>query len=237
MTALWIIGGVAALLALILCLPVGAMCAFGGDKPLSLVLRLGPMRLTLLPKKEGKKKKAAKVKKTEPVDAPPEKEKTFDLRSISWADGKAILRAVWQAVSRALCKCGKRIRIHPLDLCVTVGGDDPADTAERYGQMQMAVWSVMPRLEELVHIPDPRIHMDVDFRADKTEFSGSVGAYFRVGDCLAIAWAALWPLLKTGLPLWRKYRAAAKAAKKAAAAAATTAATAANDTVAGPPAA
>ena len=54
----------------------------------------------------------------------------------------------------------------------------------------------MPWLEKTVHMPDPRIHMEMDFNAAKTKVSGTVGASYRIGDLLAIGFAFAGPALR-----------------------------------------
>ena len=70
----------------------------------------------------------------------------------------------------------------------------------------------MPRLEQLIHIRDPYIHLDVDFHAPAVNVEGQVGAYLRVGDLIAIAFAAAVPLLKWYIPFRRRQKAREKLA-------------------------
>ena len=77
--------------------------------------------------------------------------------------------------------------------------EDPVNTAQWYGWANTAMWTVMPRLEEWIHIPDPHIHMEMDFTAAETKVSGTVGASYRIGDLLAIGFAAAGPVLKFGI--------------------------------------
>ena len=62
---------------------------------------------------------------------------------------------------------------------LVIGGDDPAETAQRYGYASTAVWTVMPRLEELMTIRHPHIHVGVDFTGVPTK--AEVEAHEQVG--------------------------------------------------------
>ena len=125
---------------------------------------------------------------------------------------------MWQSVQGTLRRAGRRIRIDPLDLSFVFGDENPVNTAQWYGWANTAVWTVMPWLEKTVYMPDPRIHMEMDFNAAQTKVSGTVGASYRIGDLLAIGFAAVGPLLRFGIPFLKKQRAIKKAAAKQAAA-------------------
>ena len=88
------------------------------------------------------------------------------------------------------------MRIDPMRLSLTFGGEDPAKTSEMYGWAGTAVWTLMPQMEQLMKIPDPSIHLDVDFQAVSTKAEGEVGISFQIRDFFAIAFAAAKPVLK-----------------------------------------
>lgn len=83
-----------------------------------------------------------------------------------------------------------------MQLSVCFGGDDPAQVAETYGWANVAMWTVMPEVEKLTRMPDPRIHLETDFNAAETRVSGEVGLSFRIGDLVSIGIAFAGPALK-----------------------------------------
>ena len=97
---------------------------------------------------------------------------------------------------RALEQTRRAIRIQPLELCVYVGGEDPADTAELYGLFCAAMWTLMPRLETLLVIPDPSIHLELDLSREKIQLQGKVGVSARIGTLLRVGISAGIPTLK-----------------------------------------
>ena len=205
----WIIlGVVVGLIVLVLCLRVGVVIRLGEE--LQVTACIGPKKLRLVPPPERKPKKKKPEKAVQPSVAEKHEKKTLDMQ-LTAGDIRAGLRAVWQSIQGTLRRVGRRIRIDPLELCFVFGDDDPAAAAELYGWANAAMWTVMPRLEEAVHMPSPHIHMEVDFQAAATRVSGEIGASFRIGDLLVIGWAAARPLLRFGLPLLKRQRAAAKA--------------------------
>lgn len=217
----WIILGViAALIVVILCLRAGVTVSFGEE--LRVTARIGPRTLQIIPAPEKKPKKAKPQEKKPPAEKKPSKEKKKLDIHLTFDDIRGALRAVWQSLQRTLRRIGQRIRIDPMDVSIVLGDENPANTAEWYGWVNTAVWTVMPRLEEWVHMPRPHVHMAMDFNAMETKISGTVGVSFRIGDLLAIGFAAAGPLLRFGIPFLKKQKAikreeARKAAEQAAA--------------------
>ena len=219
MTGWIILGVIVGVIILILCLRVSVQADFGEE--LRVTARIGPMKMQIIPppeKKPRKEKAKKKAKKKEPEsEKKPKEKKKLDLH-LTFADIRNALSAVWQSVQGTLRRAGRRIRIDPLDLSFVFGDENPVNTAQWYGWANTAVWTAMPWLEKTVHMPDPRIHMEMDFNATKTKVSGTVGASYRIGDLLAIGFAAAGPLLRFAIPFLKKQRDIKKVAEKQAAA-------------------
>ena len=208
MTVLWcILGALVLLIILVLLLRVGVLISL--TDTLTVLLRIGPVAIPLYPAAEKKEKPAKKAKPT--TETTPKTKKKLSL-DITRQDVQAALKVVWQALEGVLRRTGKRVRITPCEVSVVVGGPWPDKVAEQYGLVSAAVWTVMPRLEQLIHIRDPYIHLDVDFNAPSTNVEGKLGLYLRVGDLLAIAFAAAKPLLKFYFPSRRRQKARQAAA-------------------------
>lgn len=205
----WIILGViAALIAVLLCLRVGVTASFGEE--LRVTAQIGPATVQIIPPPEKKPAKEKQKKAAAKAEKKPKERKKPDIH-LTLEDIRGGLHAVWQSIQGALRRAGKRIRIDPLRLSFVFGDEDPVNTAQWYGWANSAMWAVMPRLEEMIHMPDPRIHMEMDFTATETKISGTVGASYRIGDLLAIGFAAIGPVLKFGIPFLRKQKAFKKA--------------------------
>ena len=158
----------------------------------------------LLPKPEKKKKpqkekKPKKDKKAEKKEKPKEKKKF----PFTFADIRSALPVLFNALKKALGKIRRRMRIDPLDVCVIFAGDDPAKVAEMFGWANSAMWAMMPQLERLLQIPDPHIHLGVDYERYDLYAEGRVGVTFRVGDLIVIGLTLAVPALKWYLS-WRK---------------------------------
>lgn len=198
---------VLALLTLLLCLlRLGVRASWGTETRVTAIL--GPVRLPLVPKKE-KKPGKDKPRKDKPPKEKAEKPKK-DRRPLPKPGKEDIREAIQRllpALKRALRKLGRGIRIDPLRVSLTLGGkNDPADAAEKFGYLQAAIWAGMPQLERWIRIPDPRIHTDVNFDAEKTEVSGEAAVTLRVGTLLAMGFALLIPALKWFLHYRKRHR-------------------------------
>ena len=207
----YILGGIVLLLVIVWLLRVSVEIVFGQE--LRVTVKIGPKKLTLLPKPE-KKEKAGKEKKKKPeppAAAEGKKEKKKFL--FTFEDIRSALPVVFEALKKALGKIRRRMVVDPLDVSVTFAGDDPAKVAEMYGWAGTAVWTVMPQLESLLHIPDPHIHLGVDYDTFRMRAEGRVGVKFRVGDLIVIVLTLALPVLKWYMA-WRKKNAPNKEATK-----------------------
>ena len=212
MVALWILGILLALIVAALFLRVGVRIAFGDELRVTAVA--GPLRLQIVPRPQRKPKKEKKPKEKseeKPQEAPKEKKKL----GLTPGDIRSALPYLWQSLKGALRKTRQRLRVDPLRLSLVLGGEpDPAASAETYGWISAAVWTFMPRLEELMRIPDPYIHLDVDYSAAETRAEGEVGLSFQIRDLFAIGFAFGIPVLKC-LLRWRKEKKLREEAQKA----------------------
>lgn len=208
MTALKVIGVILLIVFLIGLIRVGAAVRFGEE--LGLRLLIGPFRITLLPAKEKKaaqngekkKKKAAETGKTEQSG----KKKSRSLPKLTRDEWRDLITTALSALKETARRTCGRLRIDPLEILIVFGGEDPADIAQSYGYASAAMWSVMPQLEDLFHIPDPSLHLRMDYSAKETRAEGSVGLSLCVWDMLIIAFALMRPMLKW----YRRFRRAHK---------------------------
>ena len=206
MTALKIVGIVLLILLLLSLTRVGAVVDFGDE--LRVRLRVGPIRRTLLPKKEKKEENAGEQPSAE-KKAPKEKKKRA-LPKLTRSELRDLAETALGALRSTLHRTCRRTRIDPLEVSVVVAGEDPADTAQTYGYANAVLWTVMPGLEELFHIPKPSICLSMDFDRAETRAEGTVGVSLRVCDLIAIALTLALPIGKWLLRCRRAHRNDAK---------------------------
>ena len=195
MTALKILGVILLIFLLIGFIRVGAVVSFG--EALCVRLRIGPLKLTILPKKKkAKKKKKEKPKQEEQVEEEEKPKKKRKLPKLSLGEIVDLIETALTALGVVIRRVCKRLRIDPLDVTVRLGGYDPAAIAQTFAYASAALYALMPKAEELFYIPDPSLHLRMDFDEPSTTADGSVGLSLRICDLFAILFTLAVPLLK-----------------------------------------
>ncbi len=201
-----IIGGI--ILILVLLFLLACLLRVGAEVSLQdkteVYLQIGPVKRKVFP--PGPSPKKTVKKKEKPAGkAASQKKKKRTFPKLSAADLKEAFAVLWPVVCRALDRTRRKIRISPLQLSLTLGGlEDPAGAAEAYGLLQAAVWSVMPALERYLVIPDPFIHLDVDFQANDLRLRGQVGVTARIGALMIVGLGAGIPVLRWFIKLQKR---------------------------------
>ncbi len=182
------------ILALLLLVRIRVQIEFGQE--LRVHLRIALFQKILGEKKTKEKaKKAAKSAKEKVPKPKPSAQELVEL-----------CKTVLRALSLTLRKIRRRVCIDPLMLSLSIGGSDPAKTAESYGYANAAVWTLMPMAEDAFKIPDPQIHLETNFESEQIRAEGRVGVSLRVIDVLVIALVLLIPLLKWYLRYKKAHR-------------------------------
>lgn len=207
---LWILGILIVLAVLIGRTRIGVRVRFG-EAPVSAVLTLGPFRIPLTGKaeKEPEKplKKAKKKEKTPKTSK--EKQEKSSLPKVTAADVKEAVERLWPPLKKALRRTRRSVRVDRMTVSVTIGAaDDPAAGAEAYGWASGAMFNSMPALEELVRIPEPSVHIGLDFDSNATRVQGDVGVSLRLGTLIAVAFGVGVPALRWLSDLKKKQRTA-----------------------------
>lgn len=200
---LWILVALAALIVLLCRTRVGVHAAFGSGT-LTLDAKVGLFHIRVLPVKKKREKTVEKA-----ADAEKERSKgpKTPQPKPSLADIKDAVHTLALPLKRALDRTRRGIRIHPMQLSVTVGGrEDPAAAAELYGYLHAGVWTGMPVLEQLLVIPAPYIHIGIDFDAPDTIAEGELGVSARIGTLLAAALGVGIPALRWFLRYQKKHK-------------------------------
>ncbi len=195
----WVLG-ILVLLILLLCWTRAGVLVTLGDA-LRVDVKLGWLRFQIVP---GKKKPDKKKPKNEEAEEG-KKKKSFPKPSLS--DIREALRMLGPPLKKALGRTRRGIRIDPLRISMVIGGrEDPAAAAQLYGEINAGIWAGMPPLEQLLDIPDPRIHTEADFDAEKTRIEGTLGVTIRIGTVLAVGFGIAVPALRWFLRYMRKHR-------------------------------
>jgi len=193
-----VLGIVLAVLVLLLMVPVGVRLRFDGV--LTLKLRIGPLRLQLLPvrekspaeaEKQKSKKEAKKAKKAAQKTAADTAKKKTKRKRPNREQLFYSVERLGKLLVKVLKKFRRGLRIDPLVLRLTVAGEDPADAAVLYGRLYAAVGGLLPPLKESVSLRGEEIAISLDFDRDTWDVLADVGIYMRVWSVLGIVFCAL----------------------------------------------
>ena len=180
----WIALGVIFLLGI---LPLGVSARYSGEGPLLRVV-IGPVRLTLFPrKKKEKKPKPAKKTAEQPKkqEEPPKQEPAADKKE----KGGSLLDFL-PLVKVALNFLGdfrRKLRVNRLELKLILAGGDPCDLAVNYGRAWTAVGNLMPQLERLFVIKKRDVEVECDFTASETLVIARLDLTITLGRLLGLA--------------------------------------------------
>ncbi|MCI8868958.1 MAG: DUF2953 domain-containing protein [Lawsonibacter sp.] len=181
-------------------IPVGISARYGPDGPL-VHARAGPLKTVVFPRPKRKKKKKAvkqppkqeKKKTVRPKTGPekpkqppkpaPEKKKPQKPLELIQEWFPLIRELLPLALEAAGCFWNKLV-LDRLELCLTVGAEDPADAAILYGQACAALGALWQPLTQAFHIKDGRAHVQLDFQAARPSLTGQAALSLKIGQIL-----------------------------------------------------
>ncbi len=185
MIVLYVILGI---LLLALIFPVGVRLLYHEDG-FFLKLVYGPFRMQLVPSKKKKDKKEKKDKKAK------EKKKEKKKSASQPDEGKkkgGKLSTIMEYVPPILDflqDFRARLRVRKLTLYVSLGGDDPCDTALLYGKLVGGAGTLISFLEQWFRIKQRDIQVFCDFMESETRVYADVDIVIGTGRLL---WLLLW---------------------------------------------
>jgi hypothetical protein len=183
---------VAALVLITLTMSVGVRVLY--DEKLFLWIRVGPVKIRLLPAKKPKKKKGGTDK-----EKAAGKKKAKPKKKHSAAEIKTLVKELLPPAKKALSKAAGALRVDCLALRLTVGGESPAKAAERYGIANAAVWTAVPLLENACRIRRRDIDVSLDYGLRESKASGEIDLSIRLSAGIGIMFSAGIPVLRAVL--------------------------------------
>ena len=189
MRGLIIAAAILALLFLLGCIPLSG----GGEYSsagASLWLRLGPVRITLLPRKQKTQKQREEKspqKPERPQKAKPERQKPTLGGSLAYA--KALLPTVLECARRVW----GAIYLNTLYLELQVGAEDPGEAAMAYGRANAALGAIWTPLVRAFHVKDGHARVNLDFDRKEPALYARAELSIRLGQAL---WLGLYFGLK-----------------------------------------
>lgn len=175
---LWIFLALAAVLALVIFLPVGIRVRYHQES-LKLWYTIGPIRLLRYPEdeKSQEKRKNAKINLRTVLNEPIKANRKYDnVIGDFWAELKTTLELFWYL--------RPKLRIKRLVLKLHLGGDDPVSLAMQYGGAWAAIGGVIPLLEEAFILGKRQLDVDCNFANEKTTLDAKLDITIGFGRLL-----------------------------------------------------
>lgn len=193
MTALWIIGGIILLIALLLLLSVTVYVKIGE----TVQVKIGAcgLRFTVFPSKEkekkGKKPEKARRKKPEKPKAAVPEEKAG---ARSFSETAAFAVAILKAVVPGAVELVRKIRVTRMRVFLSVGAEDADTAAVRYGQTCAGVYGVLACIDKAMTLKVKEVNVVPDFVTGEVRYDISFCAKLRIGSAAAAALGILFKL-------------------------------------------
>lgn len=213
MKALFVLAVVVLVLLLLGQVRVGGRAEFNAEG-FFLWIRLGRFKLKILPA-EPKEEKIGKPKKLKKEKEPkkPKKEKPPTPLPEKIGGALEYAQALLPVALEAAKGMWRGLRVDVLELELTAGGGDPADTAMLYGQANAALGALWHPLTKAFHVKDGTARVKLDFDAPGTTVYGQAALSIKIGTVVWIGlragWKALFRALAARKRLKRKRRKAA----------------------------
>ena len=173
---------VLAVLDFIGCILVGVDVGFDGELRVS--LKIGFIRVRILPSKP---KKPKKHKKKQPAAKKPAQKPAAAPKKPLFSGDPKELRALLQLGVQTLGDLRRKLRVEVLTLFVYFGGgDDPAKNAIAYGRAWAVIGSITPLLDQLFVIQKRRIEPRFAPQEDKLRVEGRIVLTITIGRALAL---------------------------------------------------
>ena len=172
MVALYIIGGILLLIALILLLPITAQIKFKDD----LDLKVKFLGITVYKLKEEEKEKPQKTEKANIGEKPQKKEQGIFAKLKAKHGFKGAIKELFDFVGKVINKIKPqllKIKFRKFKLDLIIVGEDAAMTAIEYGAVCGIVYPVLSFIDQNLNIKLKQINVQAGFKHNESEFSTS----------------------------------------------------------------
>lgn len=185
----------AAILLALAILPLGVRIRYNEAGVLLSVI-VGPVKITVFPRKKKPKKQKPKEKKpkseqkAEKKEPAPPKDKPAQPPEATQKEKGGSLTRFLPLIRLGLKFLGdfrRKLRLDNLYLRLILACDDPCDLAVNYGRTWAAVGNLMPQLERLFVIKRRDIQVECDFTAEETSVVAHFDITITLGRLLVLA--------------------------------------------------
>ncbi len=192
----WVLLTVLALLILLsFLLRLGVLAGYMPGGPF-VKIRVGPAYIQAFPRKadpvkqEKRKRKKQRKKEKKAAGKAKKRSRSKPKRKLNIPGLLGMAADMLPVLLDAAEKFRRKLRVDCLELDMTWGGRDPADTAIRYGQTWAAVETLLAFLENAAVIKRRQVTIRADFRREKPQAFGRAGISLTLAQLIAIGTVA-----------------------------------------------
>lgn len=165
--------------------------------------------------RRSRKKKETKKKEKKPREEKPEKgESKLDGLKRKWEFIKPYIPPAWKYSKKLL----KAVRIEDVKINIDTGKEDAAESAQFYGKLQAALFSVLNFLAMIFTLRVKEANINCHFNVKRLDAEGEAVVKVRPSTMIAIAFCLLFCCAKIFIPYkfrqWREKRRKKKSAEK-----------------------
>ena len=202
MKALIILSLILLVLIMFNMLRVGVFVSYVSDEATRLSLVLGPLHISILPKKKKKKKEKKPKEKKEKEPKKKKVERVPIKNRITFEDITDVLHAIGQAIHRFRSK----IVIHRFKFWFVSSHEDPYKTVKTYNQVNNALCILGTWTDPNLVIRKSDIKTATDFIVGKNYLDFELKMTIRIGQILVIGFILISKLLKVLFRFLRRSR-------------------------------
>ena len=194
MWVLYSLLGLLILLIVVLSVPVFGRITYDGV--LSIRIRVLGIPVTLVPQPEGRS--ARRVRKT-PIESSQKPSKVKEMVSLMKQDDLAgtlhFLCGVARLASKTAGRVLRAVTVSRLDLQMLIATEDPATTAQRYGQVCSILYPALAGIESVVSMRYRKLRVEPNFLMEKSAVRFDIRLRMSMWRLVGAGIALLWGIL------------------------------------------
>lgn len=194
MWVLYSLLGLLFLLMVVLSVPIYGRIAYDGE--MLVKIRVLGIPIVLVPQPESKSFRPSRKQKKEPTEKPSKIKEVLSLmKQDDLAGTLHFLHTVATLAAKAVGRVLRSVTVSRLDLQMRIATEDPATTAQRYGQVCSVLYPALAGIESVVHVRHRNLRVEPNFLMEKSavrfDIRLRVSAWRLLGAGIALLWGIL----------------------------------------------
>lgn len=194
MWVLYSLLGLLFLLMVVLSVPIYGRIAYDGE--MLVKIRVLGIPIVLVPQPESKSFRPSRKQKKEPTEKPSKIKEVLSLmKQDDLAGTLHFLHTVATLAAKAVGRVLRSVTVSRLDLQMRIATEDPATTAQRYGQVCSVLYPALAGIESVVRVRHRNLRVEPNFLMEKSAVRFDIRLRVSVWRLLGAGIALLWGIL------------------------------------------